>query len=401
MSILKLAYINVIRRKSQSTLTMIISLLITLTFVLVISIFSIIQGGLKLSSERLGADILVIPNEANINSSETLFTGSPQPVYMSKNIEDKIKNINGIEKITPQFFTNTISDAGCCSYSEDLRIVGVDQNSDFILKPWFKQNNINLLQDNEIIIGSKIKAILGNKVSILSHPFKVVGTLYNTGSGMDNTIFMNIDKARLLAKKNFSKDLFKGDNTENLISSILIKVKTGSSTETIVKNINNLNLDVKATSTNSSIKNMKTQLLSFSKIILFLWICLLLTSSLALIGRFNALVKDRQKELGFLKAVGLSNRKIFKLVIFEGLIMAGISGILGSILAILLINPTLSALSGSLVISQGSWSFSSGVLYILIGLLFAFLLTTLSCLYPAFKVSKMMPREIISKGDVL
>ncbi|WP_313757709.1 FtsX-like permease family protein [Tissierella sp.] len=401
MSILKLAYLNVVRRKSQSLLTGIIASITILSFVLVFSIFFIVQDGLILTSERLGADIIVIPNKADLDFSETLFTGAEQNIYMPKDIENKIKVIEGIEKTTPQFFTATIENSSCCSYGETLRIVGIDHNSDFILKPWFEEYNLSPLKDDEVIIGSDIQVILGNKVSILGDIFKVVGTLYTTGGSMDNTIFMNIDKSRLLAKDKYPTDLWKMDNPEDLISSILIKTSSKKTDmENIVNKINNLNLGIKAVSISSSITNIKQQLDSISKIILSLWLVLLSVSSLALIGRFTSLAEGRKKETGFLRAMGMKKKEIFKLIILESWIIAGIAGIIGSTFGAILVKPLLSMISKSIIIPQGHWSLSLSIIAIIIGIVSALLLGFLASIYPAWKNSNLEPQEAIAKGDV-
>lgn len=400
MNIIKLAYLNVIRRKSTSLFTAFITLLTILIFVLVFSIFSIVQSGLKLSSERLGADIIVLPNESDFSSSTALFTGSPKAIYMDKTIESKVQSIKGVEKTTPQFFTNTI-DSKCCGVNEKLRIVGIDKTSDFILKPWFEKNSIHPLKDNEIIIGNNIDVPLGNKTSLLSHIFSVVGTLYSTGSGMDDTIFMNIDKARLLANKNFSSNLWKESTPENLISSVFIKTKEGIDIEDIVKEINNKNLGVKATSTSSSITSVKNQMTSISVVILFLCISLLLISSLALIGRFNALAKDRKKEIGFLRALGIQRIGILKLVITEASIISGVSGIIGSIIGAILVNPFLYILKDALIFPKGNWSLSTAIINIVIGTLASLLLGFLASIYPAWKSSKQSPKDAITEGDIV
>jgi putative ABC transport system permease protein len=390
MGILKLAYFNVVRRKSQSLLTGIITTLTILIFVLAFSIFSIVRSGLTLTSERLGADIIVLPNKADSDSLKTLFTGTPENIYMSKNIESEIKTIKGVEKTTPQFFTATIPGLGCCSYGDTLRLVGIDQNSDFILKPWFEESSINSLAEDEIIIGRNIEVILGDKVSILGQQFKVVGTLYNTGSGMDNTVFMNIDKARVLAEQKFSNSLWNGTTPEDLISSILIKTSKGENVDIIASEINNANLDVKATATSSSI----------SKVILFLWFALLLISALALTGRFNSLAKERKKEIGFLRAMGIQKRGIFKLVISEAWIIASIGGFIGSVLGVILVKPAISILEEAVAIPQGQWSLSVAIVNIIIGLAGSLLLGLLASIYPAWKSSSLVPQEAIAKGDI-
>jgi len=400
MGILKLAYLNVTRRKSQSLLTGIITAVTILMFVLVFSIFSVVQDGLALTNERLGADIIVLPNSADSDSLKTLFTGNPENVYMAKEIETQIKTFEGVEKTTPQFFTATIPGAGCCSFSESLRIVGIDQSSDFILKPWFEKYSVNSMADDEVIIGGDIENIVGNKVSILAQPFKIVGTLYDTGSGMDSTIFMNIDRARLLASEKFPASSWNGSAPENLVSSILIKTSEGANVELIAGRINSANLGVKAVSTTSSISSVKDQLKSVSKVILFLWFALLLISILALTGRFNSLAKERKKEIGFLRAMGIQKSGIFKLLISEAWIIAGIGGLAGSILGVIMVKPALTVIEEAMVIPRGEWSLTGPVVNVAIGLAASLLLGLLAAAYPAWKSSSLVPQEAISKGDI-
>jgi len=400
MGIFKLAYLNVTRRKSQSLLTGIITAVTILMFVLVFSIFSVVQDGLALTNERLGADIIVLPNSADSDSLKTLFTGNPENVYMSKDIETKIKTFEGIEKTTPQFFTATIPGAGCCSFAESFRIVGIDQSSDFILKPWFEKYSMNTMADDEIIIGGDVENIIGNTVSVLAQRFKIVGTLYDTGSGMDSTIFMNIGKARLLASEKFPASTWNGSNPENLVSSILIKTSEGANVELIAGRINSADLGVKAVSTTSSISSVKNQLSSVSKVILFLWFALLLISILALTGRFNSLAKERKREIGFLRAMGIQKSEIFKLLISEAWIIAGIGGLVGSVLGVIMVKPALAVIEEAMVIPRGQWSLTGAVVNVAIGLAASLLLGLLAAAYPAWKSSSLVPQEAISKGDI-
>ena len=400
MSIFKLAYLNVARRKSQSLLTGLITALTILVFVLVFSIFFIIQDGLSLSTERLGADIIVLPDTAESDSMQILFTGTPQNVYMSKNIESKLKGIKGVEKTTPQFFTTTISGMGCCSYDETWRLVGFDQDSDFILNPWFQKYSVNSLAEHEAIIGKGVQLIIGDSVMILGSRFNIVGTLYSTGSGMDNTIFMDIDKARSLAEEKFPNSLWDGSIPEDLVSSILIKVSKGENIESVVREINRSNLGAIATSASSSVTSIEDKLYSISKVILFLWLSLLLISALALIGRFNSLAKERKKEIGFLRAMGIQKIGIFKLIISEAWIIAGISGLIGSIFGVMLVSPALSILEGAVLIPQGNWSSSIAIVNIAIGFAASLLLGLVASIYPAWKCSSLVPQEAISKGDI-
>lgn len=395
-----LAWRNTIRRRSQSMLTVIITTLTILTFVIVFSVFLIMQEGLTLSSERLGADVIVLPDEAKADAYQTLFTATPANVYMPKYIIEKVAEIEGIEQVSPQFFTQTLS-GECCSYGDEIRLVGYDEKTDFILKPYFNEQNFDRLEDNQVIIGSKVEAFLGNKVAILAEPFTVVGTLYPTGSGMDETIYLNIDVARKLAQDIAKLQYLWSDALpEDLISSILIKTENGISPSEVADKINQSGLGVQAVATSETINNVRSQMETISKVIFALWLSSLLIAALSLIGRFNSLAKERKKEIGLLRAIGIQKNQIFQLILSEAWIMAFAGGVAGSILGCICVTPILGILKNALTLPSGIWTFSAALKSGGFGILVALLLGSVASVYPAWKSASLDPQEAITQGGL-
>lgn len=395
-----MAWENVIRRKGQSILTVLITALTVLTFVLAFSVLSTLQEGLELSNNRLGADIIVLPSKSNADAFQTIFTAEPVNIYMAENTRDQISGIEGIEKVTTQFFTQTL-DESCCSIGGATRLVGYDQETDFILQPWLNEHNISSLEDNQIIIGGDIPAFLGNQASVLGSVFTVVGNLYPTGSGMDETIFMNIDVARKLAKDSpYLQTLWKRENPDSLISAILIKVEEGFESAQVAESINNLDLTVEAIATSEVVSSMRTQMNTISKLVLGLWLAVFFVAGLALVGRFNALAKERKKEIGLLRAVGVQRTAVFKLIVLEAWLMAGTGGLVGSVLGILGVGSILTALRSSMNLAMGQWSLGSALASGLLGVVVALLLGFLASVYPAWKSAHLDPQEAITRGEL-
>ena len=73
----KLIWSNIIRRKNQSLLTVAITLLTIMSFVLVLGVFTAMGQGLKLSEQRLGADVIFLPQEVDTEGYELLFNSQP------------------------------------------------------------------------------------------------------------------------------------------------------------------------------------------------------------------------------------------------------------------------------------------------------------------------------------
>lgn len=395
-----MAWENVIRRKGQSTLTVLITALTVLTFVLAFSVLSTLQEGLELSNDRLGADIIVLPNKSNADAFQTIFTAEPVNIYMPESLKEQLAQVEGVEKLTTQFFTQTL-DASCCSIGGATRLVGYDQKTDFILQPWLNEHNISSLQDDQIIIGGGIPTFLGNQASVLGGVFTVVGSLYPTGSGMDETIFMNIDVARKLAKDSpYLQTLWKKEAPDKLISAILIKVGEGNQSAQVAESINNLDLTLEAVATSEIVSSMRSQMTIIGKLVFGLWLAVFFVASLALIGRFSALARERKKEIGLLRAIGVQRSAIFKLIVLEAWFMAGAGGIVGSALGVLGVNSILNVLRSSMDLPQGQWSIGSALASGLLGIAVALLLGLLASVYPAWKSSRLDPQEAITRGEL-
>lgn len=395
-----LAWKNVSRRIGQTTLTVLITALTVLTFVLSFSVLSTLQEGLRLANARLGADVIVLPGKSNADAFQTIFTAEPVNIYMDKSVTETLSAVVGVEFITPQFFTQSL-DESCCSIGGATRLVGYDEETDFILKPWLNEQNIEGLRDDEVIIGGGIPAMLGNRAIILGEIFTVVGSLYPTGSGMDETIFMNIEVARKLAQESpYLQSIWKKQTPEELISALLIKVDNGFSPEEVARNINELDLTVVAVSTSEIVSSMKAQMDVISRLILGLWSGVFVVACLALIGRFTALARERKKEIGLLRAVGVQRSAVFKLIVLEAWIMAGSGGILGSLLGVLGVKAILDILTSSMVLPMGEWSGLAALASVLLGIAVALLLGLLASVYPAWKSARMDPQEAIVRGEL-
>lgn len=393
-----LAWRNTIRRRSQSLLTVIITALTILTFVISFSVFLIMQDGLSLSQERLGADVIVLPDKAKADAYQTLFTGNPANVYMPKNITEQVAEIEGVELASPQFFTQTLT-SGCCSYGEEIRLVGYDGKTDFILKPYFNEQNFDRLEDNQVVLGGKVEAALGNVVALLGKPFTVAGTLYPTGSGMDETIFLNIDVARKLAKEAPElQPLWAEAQPEDLVSSVLIKTKNGISPDEVVDLISQSGLGVQVAATGETINNVRVQIETISKVIFALWLSSLVIAALALIGRFNSLARERKKEIGLLRAMGVQKNQVFQLVLSEAWIMSLAGGAAGSILGCICMAPILGILGDAFNLPSGIWTAATALKSGGTGILAALMLGSASSIYPAWKSAGLDPQEAITQG---
>jgi len=148
---------------------------------------------------------------------------------------------------------------------------------------------------------------------------------------------------------------------------------------------------------------LATMLDSVEQTMYILFMIVYLAIAILLVNATLMAVFERIKELGLLKAVGLSPTKVIRLIMWEGLFQAMLAAVAGLILAVPLlyyvtrVGIDLAALGGQISITGiGLDPVMRGVVNptIIVGPLSAmFVIVVLSMLYPALKAARIQPVE--------
>jgi putative ABC transport system permease protein len=394
----ELAYYNCIRRRNKSLFTIFISGMVTTVFVLFISLLFIAHSGIKLSMDRMGADVILIPQDTEISNQEILFTGISQMKYFSAaEIDGKLPQ-QDIQKMTPQFFLKTLPGAGCCSTSSVYRIVGIDTRTDFILQPWLKQNHKDSVTEDTAVIGANIRREFDSKTFLLNHLFRITGVLYPTGTGMDDSIFVDITKAREMGKKSFGANTFGNRNVDDLVTSMLIKLKPGVGTENFIRKIDDLELPIRAVSIDHTRVQLKAKFEYISTVLFYLLASFVLTCGVALIALFSGLTSGRKKEIGYLRSIGFKEKDVIKMVMTEVILQGSTGGLLGGALGACLVPGFIGLLQPIVIIPEGDWTLATAIVFIILGMLFSSLIAIAAALAPALNSAGKKPHEAISEG---
>lgn len=195
---------------------------------------------LQITSDRLGADIMLVPAGYDPRIDNILLSGKPSALYLPDNALELVNNLDPeiksrIEKFSPQVFMATFR-ASCCSYP--VQIMGIDYNSDFIIKSWLNKALKRELNDGEIILGFNNTGEIGDNITFFGEDLKIAGKLERTGMGLDSSVFVNrstIIKLANAADKIKSQKLAANNN---LVSVIMIKLKAGQDSAEISRKIN-------------------------------------------------------------------------------------------------------------------------------------------------------------------
>ncbi len=399
---LMLIWKNIARRRTQSTLTVTITMLTVLVFVMVLGVFQTVTQGLALSRERLGADAILIPKYASADGSDLLFTAIPENIYMPIETIEQARQLEGVAAMTPQFYCQTLA-LSCCDPGEEVRIIGYDAETDFILKPYLDEDSQGGITSDELIVGHNFEDddLVGYNYLVLGKKFKVVSMLQATGAGMDSTFFMDWRTAQdmCLESEVLRLDWTRKD-PHDYISTIMIKFADGVDGDAFVKQVEQSGMEAKCILTGDTIASLQSQLEVTMQVMFALWIASLLIAVLSLVGRFNALAHERRKEIGLLRAIGVTKGQVFTLIIGETCTMALMGGALGSAIALLCMDPVMEMLKDAFKLSPSVWSTSLAVLCGAAGVILAGLLGFAAAVSPALKSASMDPQTAITQGEV-
>lgn len=393
---------NIARRRTQSTLTVTITALTVLVFVMVMGIFQTVNQGLALSRERLGADAILMPKYSSAEGDDLLFTAMPENIYMPIEVVEQAKQLDGVAAMSPQFYCQTLA-LGCCDPGEEARIIGYDPETDFILTPYLDEEHRDGINQEQVIVGNAYEDedLVGMNYMILGRIFKVVSVLQPTGTGMDSTFFMDWHTAQdMCLESEVLRENWTKRDPHDYISVIMIKFEEGVDPDAFVRQVEESGMEAKVLLTGETISDLQSQLEVTMKVMFALWAASLLIAVLSLVGRFNALARERKKEIGLLRAIGLKKRQVFGLIIGETCTMALMGGLLGSGIALICMNPVIEGLKNAFKLSPSVWNATLALLCGAAGVLLAVALGFASAVTPAWKSASMDPQAAITQGEV-
>lgn len=398
--LLKLVWRNLVRRPWQSSFTIFVVAACTAALVASLLMLWSIENGAQSALNQWGADILVLPAQAEYTPEEVLFTGSPANIYMNAQVLQEITQIDGVEKATPQFFSQTLNQS-CCSLPDEYRLVGYDPSSDFLVNGLLAQGVGRELNQEEVIIGAEIPAFLGDRVVILGQPFDVAGYLNPKGGSIDRTIFVPIDTARQVASQSpYLQEVWqRAGNPQGLVSAILLKTSGGVSPEVVGQKISKIP-GVKAVTAGKLMQNLQEQLVAFRSVIwvLVLIICAITVASLT--TRYSSLMLEKREEVGLLRILGAQRKQVFSMILAEALITVLTAASIGSLLGLGLL-----IYFKSMLEEYSSFPFLmpnlSQMLMALGGLILGTLsISLLAALWPARRSTRIDPVLALSEGQL-
>ena len=386
------AFKNIKRKPLRTGILMFAIALMVSALVFSLSFVQRVNGSIKKSSERLGADVLVVPTNARGAAEEILLENRIKTFYMKRSIIDRVRALPGVDKATEQVYLVTVAGV-CCSVPESM-VIAFNQDTDFIIKPWLKEKIQRRLGKGEAVAGAEsafnIKLGLVEMDSMLfGNVFKLVGSLEQTGTGFDRAVFIGMENMPAIIASGKVKGLQLDD-----ISVILVKVKPGVDPASVAASVEDNIIEADAMARKDIGKNIISTLKDMSRIFTLMVVLASVFSFFLVWAIFTAIANERSKEVGIMRAIGAKESHILTLFFIEVLVI-GIAGSLVGIAAGMGMSAVFS--KSFTIVKQLSTelSFSEQTVIAAVSFLGGAVICMLGALAPIQRLKKMEPLMVI------
>ena len=398
VNITRLSIRNLQRKIIRSILLLLAVAMVTGTLFGATIFMSGMQNALHIGTYRLGADILVVPEEYEAQARSALLAGEPTSFYMDRKIYDEVLKVDGVKKASPQLFIKPTSFT--CCYNVDVFLVAFDPKTDFTITPWLAGKSEEPLGLNEAIVGDALPIMTGSLIPFYGTAFNVVGTMEPTGMKFfDQSLFMTMESAYQMAENSKKRALVPLKLDRDKISAVLVQADENIAPDRLAIRISYAIPGVKAIASDEVVNTVRRQLAGLMHGILVicsvLWILALVMIGFA----FYMIVNERQREFGLLRGMGAKRRQVLHLVLQEAFFISLAGGIIGLAIGSALLVGFQEVMVNSLKLPY--LLPPPSVLYQLVGgaLVFSVITGLISALIPAVIASRLDPYEAIRQGE--
>lgn len=312
MSFLKFILKNPFRRKTSAILAIVG---IAIGIIVIVALGGITDGLVNTFEDTIhagGADFQISGKETGDSAYGTN--------TIDASWTDKIENVSGVDEAYPIYVVLT-------SVGDDYMntLIGIDPEGANLADISMKDGRMFEDGENEAILG-EIYADdndykVGDNIKIDGEDFEIVGIYESGDSNMAGGVFTSISKVGKLM------------DDEDSISNIYVKVEKGVDAQEVADRIDEKYGDDIATIT--SVMEMEQMATMLDMLRASTWAISLLAIIVGGLGIINTMlmsVFERTREIGVLKAVGWSDKKILTMIVGESLVITIISAIIGSVI---------------------------------------------------------------------
>ncbi len=358
-----------------------------------------LRSGLNSLEARLGADIILVPSQAQskVSFQNMFLQGTTGAFYMDASVLDKALEVDGVEKAAPQTFLASLK-ADCCSIK--IQVIGIDPALDFTVQPWIARSLTRELGDMDVAVGCKVEAGVGEIIRIYGERCKVTARLEATGTGLDTAVYCSMGTMnKLLAAAEEKGVSHKIESGDRVISAVYVKVKDGADIDAVNSRLNGHIRKVTAVRTRSMITGVSDSLAGISRAVTFLIAAVWALSFLVLLLAFVLIIRERAREFSVLRLVGASRGMLARMVLTESALCGLLGGLAGVGLAALLLFPFAQLIESTLKLPYLMPGAGKTLLLAAGTVFLSAAVAALSSVAAAYRLSRIDPGTVLREGN--
>jgi putative ABC transport system permease protein len=374
-----------------------------------------LRDGIATSFSRMGADLVVVPRGTLVNLTSSLLTVQPTEETLDAAVVRKIAAIEGVARAAPQRLVRVVVEG------RNFNLIAFDPATDFTVQNWLREQRQGPLGVTDLLAGGRVPGAPGETLAVCRRPLEIYGRLAKTGVGpFDESYFITFAGLDFLAalcsqdaqlqglrasaapdhaahEAEASQALCMPNFVPGRVTAVLLQLAPAARAEQVkfaIAQLPDLKVVEGNTILTSSRQSLRTLFVGIGAFSMLVALALLILVSLL----FSAIVAERSREIGLLRALGATPNQVVTLVLAEAAMVTGLGGLGGLVFGCTL----LFASSRSL----GYYFETLGVPFgwpaveVLAAICAAVVLASIAlgiagALYPAWRVRRMEPYALI------
>ncbi len=302
-----------------------------------------LRDGVSTSFSRMGADLVIVPQGALVNITSTLLTVQPTDLDLDDRLGETLRALPGVARVAPQRLVRAAAEGRA------VNLIAYDPSQDFTVEPWLPAGQRSSPHPRGALVGARVGEKPGDALTICGRTLTVVGRLGQTGVGpVDESDFITfagleqlVAGARQMRMAAEAAQAARGENhalhgaaeclpdlVPGRVTAYLIELAAGASPEKLRFTIGQIP-GVKIVAGNpvftAARQSLGTLFWSVAAFAGLLFLALLFVVSLL----FSAIVQERYREIGVLRAMGARPAQIMRLTLMEAMLVTGMGSLLG------------------------------------------------------------------------
>jgi putative ABC transport system permease protein len=306
-----------------------------------------LRAGISTSFSRMGADLIVVPRGALVNLTSSLLTVEPTDETIDATAATVLGAVPGVARVAPQRMVRASVEG------RQLNLIAFDPAADFTVLTWLREQRPgSSMKASHLLAGGRLPGQVGETLSVCGRSLEIYGRLGKTGVGpFDESYFVTFAGLEaLVAASPPSPPTPLGRNQSpdhaghggaaaapapclsgfvpGRVTAFLLQLAPNARAEQVRFAIGQLP-DVKVVEGNSVLTSSR-QAVSTLFVGIAVFTALLLLALLILVSLlFSAIVQERSREVGLLRAMGATPNQVMGMILAEAAMVTGLGGLAG------------------------------------------------------------------------